>query len=79
MRITETEASKQVIEQITKLTQEVIKLRTERDSERNFRLLFQRRAFEFRHKYHEAMERLCLVGIKQLGDWREPEPPTEQG
>jgi len=48
------------LEQVKCLTEELIAVRTDRDRQHNFRLLFQRQALEYKRRYHETIEALIL-------------------
>lgn len=52
-----------LVDQVRHLTEELIEVQTDRDRQENFRLFFQRRALEYKRRYHETMEGLVLERI----------------
>ena len=49
-----------LVEQVKHLTEELISVRTDRDRQENFRRVFQRKALEYKRRYHETVEGLIL-------------------
>lgn len=59
------EASETALDQIRCLTQELARVTTDRDRQRNFCLFFQKQALDYEHKYHQSAESLTKERLKQ--------------